>query len=129
MAADDVAVAIKKRHFDGHQEVTAEHRRVGDNGSKHLAQILRNFVAELTDRYQSSSDTLAAGTKAVTLPVAMPDASYDVACTFTVDPGAAKAFFVTLKTTTGFTVTTNPGAGAETFDWIARHRTRLNTKG
>jgi len=99
-----------------------------------VADVLRNFVDEMSIRTQHGTSAIAnaATSKAVTFPAAMPDASYvvmmQITNAVTNTPGD---IWVSNKTTTGFTanVNTDPGASGLSFAWLARHNTRLNTKG
>ena len=141
MAADSIAVAIEKGHFDGGANLSNDRRRPGTVGSKELAQILRNFADQSTERVQSGQARIAAGTATatITLAPAMPDSSYDVSVTLRSTPIAAalngadlKALIVLdgEKSSTLFKVTAIP-AGLAALDidfyWIARSRTQLNS--
>ena len=144
MAADTVNVAIKKRHFDGGDQVGVERRRVGEANSRSLAQILRNLVDELTEREQHGAATIAnaAASATITFSPAMPDTSYDI-FTQLREVGTGKlAGAVDLKhlvvldadkAAASFVVKMDPAATnageAIDFYWFARSRTRINTKG
>jgi len=141
MASDTINVAIEKRHFDGGDRLTAEHRRTGSSGAKHLAQILRNTADELNERVQSGSGVIAAAGVGVEieLPVAMPNTSYDVILTpkVAMDTKGVGNVHCTLfcdpadHTTAKFKVSPSP-AGAVVaqvdFFWMVRSRTRINSK-
>ena len=135
--------AIARRHFDmGFTARERRHRTTAAAGAQRedLAQLLRNFVDELTIRIQSGTATMAAGVDAavtIAFAVAMPTAAYRVAlATASVSLVAANggmpltATDVSAKTVAGFTVTAGP-AGAVAVDvvvdYIARHDTRINT--
>ena len=131
MAADTIAVAIKKRMFEGASRLNSWRRTVGSLKADGLEQILRNNVDELDERIQSGSGTLdGAGELDVTFGAAMPDTGYEVSVTFKGDPGAVvvSLFIKAGRTAAAFTIGTNAVLAAKDVEWIARSRTRINTK-
>ena len=103
-----------------------------------VADVLRNFVDELSIRTQHGAVTAANGIQAaavsvaITFPTAMPSTDYEVIITGNnVPSNDVNEIWVDTKTTTGFTVNVEdaPGANKFGFAWLARHNGRLNTKG
>lgn len=98
---------------------TATRAKIENNNfiSAAFAPVANSFanLANVTNLAlsQRGSAVLAAGTAAVVLPIAEPDASYRI----TLSGGAAETFSWAAKATGGFTINSSNGASTATVDW------------